>query len=102
MSNSSIGSFLLQSEGKMEQFRGTTIVSVRRDNKVAIGNIYDATENYGSETRASYDDSVFRARYLAWVFENNPQVEFKFYFPDGYEIIQVDLPNVTYHDYVML
>ena len=36
MSNSLIGSFLLQSEGKMEQFRGTTIVSVRRDNKVAI------------------------------------------------------------------
>ena len=27
---------MLQSEGKMEQFRGTTIVSVRRDNKVAI------------------------------------------------------------------
>ena len=36
MSISLIGSFLLQSEGKMEQFRGTTIVSIRRDNKVAI------------------------------------------------------------------
>ena len=36
MSNSLIGSFLLQSDGKMEQFRGTTIVSVRRDKKVAI------------------------------------------------------------------
>ena len=36
MSNSLIGSFLLQSERKMEQFRGTTIVSVRRDNKIAI------------------------------------------------------------------
>ena len=76
--------------------------SMIRDHSVAVGNIYDASENYGPETRANYDDSMNRARYLAWVFETNPQVKFKFYFPDGYEIIQVDLPNVTYHDYVAL
>tara|TARA_R110002020_G_scaffold109744_3_gene253858 strand:+ start:96 stop:686 length:591 start_codon:yes stop_codon:yes gene_type:complete len=76
--------------------------SMIRDHKVAVGNIYDATENYGPETRANYNDSVFRARYLAWVFESNPNVKFRFYFPNGYEIIQVDLPNVSYHDYVVL
>lgn len=76
--------------------------SMIRDRSIATGNIYDATENYGPETRANYDDSIFRARYLAWVFENNPKIEFKFYFPNGYDIIQVDLPNVIYSDYVVL
>ena len=50
--------------------------SMIRDHTVAVGNIYDATENYGPETRANYNDSVFFFFFLAWVLENNPNVNF--------------------------
>lgn len=47
----------------------------------SVANIYDGTENYGPETRASKVDNVYRCQYLEWFANRHPNVTFTFVLP---------------------
>jgi len=46
-----------------------------------VTNMYDGTENYTMETRATAQDNKGRCRYLQWFVEQNPDVTFFFVYP---------------------
>ena len=51
------------------------------DQKTAMSNLYDGTYCYGLETRASLEDTRNRMKYLGYVIENNPDINFIFCYP---------------------
>lgn len=48
------------------------------DEPSATSNIFDGTMNYGVETRASENDNKGRMRFLQWLIDRNPDVDFIF------------------------
>jgi len=51
------------------------------DQNTAMSNLYDGTNCYGLDTRATLQDSRNRMNYLGWVLENYPNVNFVFCYP---------------------
>ena len=51
------------------------------DQETAMSNLYDGTDCYGLETRANLQDTRNRMKYLGYVIENNPDVNFIFCYP---------------------
>ena len=47
-----------------------------------VGNIYDGTNAYGPETRASVVDAHRRLNYIEWIINEHPEVQFTFMFPN--------------------
>jgi hypothetical protein len=47
----------------------------------AMSNMYDKTDNYGMDTRASLQDQKARCAYLNWVSYQHPTVHFRFVLP---------------------
>lgn len=69
------------------------------DQSVAMSNLYDGTNCYGLETRASLPDTRNRMKYLGWVIENNPQIKFHFCFPKELRIYKPEADNCFMHDF---
>ena len=57
--------------------------------------MYDGTDNYGMETRATAQDNMGRCRYLQWFVEQNSNVQFFFSFPEA-EKVPIVVSNVHY------
>ena len=51
------------------------------DRDMALSNLYDKTDNYGPETRASLQDQKARCAYLNWFTYQHPTVHFRFVLP---------------------
>tara|TARA_Y100000593_G_C4274524_1_gene319290 strand:- start:849 stop:1463 length:615 start_codon:yes stop_codon:yes gene_type:complete len=49
---------------------------------IATSNIYDGTNGYEPETRASLEDTRNRLQYLGWILENKPELNFIFCYPE--------------------
>ena len=61
----------------------------------SISNMYDGTENYTPETRATVHDSNGRTRYLEYVADKYPDVKFTFVFPAGvFDFIYLKPKNI--------
>ena len=60
-----------------------------------VTNMYDGTDNYGMETRATAQDNMGRCRYLQWFVEQNSNVQFFFSFPEA-EKVPIVVSNVHY------
>ena len=68
---------------------------ILEDPALNVGNLYDGTNAYGPETRASYEDTKNRCRYLEWFVDQHPTVKFRFLFEKSYERpVRVDKPNI--------
>jgi hypothetical protein len=72
------------------------------EKNIAESNIYEGTENYSTETKATFEESISRVRYISWIVEKNRNVTFTFYLPENVPYISIDLPNVHYKTYAVL
>jgi len=72
------------------------------EKNIAESNIYEGTENYSTETKATFEESISRVRYICWIVEKNRNVTFTFYLPENVPYISIDLPNVYYKTYAVL
>lgn len=52
------------------------------DKEFNMGNVFDGTNGYGAETRASYDDCIRRSLYFEWFISQNPETNFRVIFPE--------------------
>lgn len=59
---------------------------VLENKNLNLGNIYDNTNGYGPETRASYFDTICRARFMNWFANKQKETNFIFMFPEIYKI----------------
>lgn len=59
----------------------------------AISNVYEGTSCYGNDTRCSLSDTRRRLNYLVWVVDKNPNVDFKFVFPEEFSSFIPSSPN---------
>ena len=69
------------------------------DANKSVSNIYHGTDNYGMETRANAADNPGRMRYLQWLVNNNPDVEFFFIVPDDTNVNRIHGENVYFNTY---
>ena len=59
-------------------------------------NLYDGSNGYGPETRASYNDNINRCMYMTYIAQKNPNINFKFVLPrDQNKIHTINSNNVT-------
>jgi hypothetical protein len=65
-----------------------------QDGNQLLSNIYDGTDNYGADTRASAGDNPGRVNYLQWLVRKHPEVDFIFIFPNDLKINPVYGKNV--------
>jgi len=66
------------------------------DNKYTMSNLFDGTENYGMETRATERDQLARCGYLTWFCRKHNDTSFRFVFPRDVEAYrEIKSPNVT-------
>lgn len=75
--------------------------SFLQDAEQSVSNLFDGTNNYGPETRASVYDNPNRVRFMAWFARKNHQVDFIFVYPDGMNAVPIGQPNtyqVTYEE----
>ena len=56
-----------------------------------VTNMYDGTDNYGMETRATAQDNKGRRRYLQWFVGQNSNVNFFFSFPEFKTVAPIGL-----------
>ena len=49
--------------------------------QIGTSNMYDGTENYGPNTRASFQDQARRMNYLNWFIDKNWDIDFIFCYP---------------------
>ena len=61
---------------------------------MATSNLYDGTDCYGMETRAVLQDTRNRMRFLAWLIESNPNVNFVFAYPSEVQVYAPVSDNV--------
>lgn len=61
---------------------------------MATSNLYDGTDCYGMETRAALQDTRNRMRFLAWLIESNPNVDFVFAYPSEVQVYAPVSDNV--------
>lgn len=64
------------------------------DKKLNIANIYDGTNGYEEQTRASYFDTISRAKFMDWYASQNPKIIFKFLFPQVYKFRNFKSQNI--------
>ena len=69
------------------------------DDNVAISNIYEGTNAYGLETKTTLPDTRNRIRFLVWLIESNPDVNFIFSYPKNMKIYAPisDNSSVVWH-----
>ena len=66
------------------------------DPTFSVQNLYDGSNGYGPETRASYNDNINRSMYMTYIAQKNPNVNFKFVLPrDQNKIHTINSNNVT-------
>ena len=66
------------------------------DDNYTMSNIFDGTDNYGMDTRATENDQRARCGYLTWFCRQHPDVSFRFVVPkDTKSFRQISAPNVT-------
>jgi hypothetical protein len=70
-----------------------------QDNSQLLSNVYDGTNNYGAETRASAADNPGRINYLSWLTRTNPDVDFIFIFPENTTVSKLAGKNVFVNSY---
>ena len=71
------------------------------DAAYSVDNLYDGTNGYGPETRASYSDNINRCRYMEFIAQKNININFKFVLPRSQRKIHtINSNNVTgmYYD----
>lgn len=66
------------------------------DEKANIENLYDGTNGYGPETRASIEDTRNRCRFMQWFADKNLQTTFWFYFKDLDKSTRLQSTNILY------
>jgi hypothetical protein len=69
------------------------------DEQQSVSNIYHGTDNYGMDTRAHAGDNPGRIRYVQWLVNQYPQVDFIFIFPSGLTINPIYGKNVFINTY---
>lgn len=65
----------------------------------ATSNMFDGSDCYGPETRASLQDSRNRMKFLGWIVEKYPEIRFNFVFPKETYIYQPSVDNCRRIDY---
>lgn len=66
------------------------------DQHMSTANLYDGSNGYGPETRASYSDNINRCRYMEYVAQKNININFKFVLPRTHrKIHKINSSNVT-------
>ena len=66
------------------------------DAKYSTDNIYEGSNGYGPETRASYNDNINRCLYMTYIAQKNPNINFKFVLPRSQRKIHtINSNNVT-------
>lgn len=70
------------------------------DTLVSLNNVYDGTNGYGKEVRATDKDNEGRTRYLEWFVRKYPNVGFVFLLPrEKFELRDVYSSNVAFMYY---
>lgn len=69
------------------------------DPAASVSNLFHGTDNYGPETRASANDNPGRVRYLQWLVDQHPEVDFIFIFPDDAVVTPLTGSNVFTNSY---
>jgi len=69
------------------------------DANKSVSNIYHGSDNYGMDTRASANDNPGRIRYVQWLVNQHPEVDFIFIFPNDLTINPVYGKNVFINTY---
>lgn len=64
------------------------------DNELSTSNLFDGTDNYGPETRASAADNPGRVNFLNYVAIKNPHVNFLFAYPENHQLQRVFADNI--------
>lgn len=54
------------------------------DERLNVSNVFENTNAYGQETRASYRDTMNRCQYMEWFAKKNSSTIFWFMFPESY------------------
>lgn len=73
------------------------------DYDVNLGNIFDGTNGYGKETRATFRDTQNRCKYFDWFASKNPEVKFNMCFPVGSRSFrEIKSKNVFGHTFLEL
>ena len=75
--------------------------SFLQDAEQSVSNLFDGTNNYGPETRASVHDNPNRVMFMAWFARKNLEIDFIFIYPDGMNAVPIGQPNtyqVTYEE----
>jgi len=70
-----------------------------QDGSQLLSNVYDGTDNYGENTRASAGDNPGRVNYLQWLVRKNPDVDFIFIFPSIDNVTRIIGENVYFNTY---
>ena len=69
---------------------------ILEDDKYTMSNLYDGTDNYTMETRATANDQRARTGYLTWFCNQHPDVSFRFVVPnDAKNVRKINAPNVA-------
>ena len=71
------------------------------DPAFSVQNMYDGSNGYGPETRASYNDNINRSLYMTYIAQKNNNINFKFVLPRSHRSIHtINSNNVTgmYYD----
>ena len=71
------------------------------DPTFSVQNLYDGSNGYGPETRASYNDNINRSLYMTYIAQKNNNINFKFVLPRSHRSIHtINSNNVTgmYYD----
>jgi len=61
---------------------------------VATGNLYDGTNGYEMETRATFSDSIARVKFFEWFANKFANVDFYFVIPEGSDVHPLRTNNV--------
>ena len=69
------------------------------DPAASVSNLFHGTDNYGPETRASANDNPGRVRYLQWLVNQHPEVDFIFIFDADEGVTAIKGPNVFLNTY---
>ena len=72
------------------------------DEKQATDNVFAGTNAYGPQTKASLSDTRNRMKFLSFLIEKNPNVNFVFVYPANTMSYMPDSKNVDCIDYTVL
>ena len=69
---------------------------ILEDDRFTMSNVYDGTDNYTMETRATENDQMARTGYLSWFCRQHPDVSFRFVIPRDIKTIRrINAQNVA-------